>query len=198
MVSIHDKPRFPFRALMLDPARHFLKVADLKKYIDAMALYKFNALHLHLSDDQGWRVEIKSLPKLTEISSLRKETDGDGIPHKGYYTQNELREVVKYAQERNVEIIPEIDVPGHNVAALAAYPELSCDQQPLEVSTIAGVSKELLCAGNEHVYEFYEKIIAELTSIFPSKKFHIGGDEAPLDKWKKCDKCQSINSKTSI
>lgn len=191
MVFIHDKPRFPFRALMLDPARHFLKVADLKKYIDAMARYKFNALHLHLSDDQGWRVEIKSLPKLAEISSIRKETDGDGIVHKGYYTQEQLKELVKYAQERNVEIIPEIDVPGHNVAALAAYPELSCDQQPLQVSTIAGVSKELLCAGNEKVYEFYEKIIAELTSIFPSKKFHIGGDEAPLDKWKKCSHCQS-------
>lgn len=190
-VSIHDKPRFPYRALMLDPARHFLNVADLKKYIDAMALYKFNALHLHLSDDQGWRVEIKSLPKLAEMSSIRKEMDGDGKVHKGHYTQEQLKELVKYAQERNVEIVPEIDVPGHNVAALAAYPALSCDQQPMQVSTISGVSKELLCAGNEEVYEFYEKIVAELAAVFPSKKFHIGGDEAPLDKWKKCVRCQS-------
>lgn len=197
-VSIHDKPRFPFRALMLDPARHFLNVADLKKYIDAMSLYKYNALHLHLSDDQGWRVEIKSLPKLAEISAIRKEMDGDGKPHQGYYTQEQLKDIVKYAQERNIEIIPEIDVPGHNVAALAAYPELSCEQQSMQVSTIAGVSKELLCAGNEKVYEFYEKVIAELAEVFPSKKFHIGGDEAPLDKWKKCPRCQSQIQKQQL
>ncbi len=189
-VKIDDKPRFKYRALMLDPARHFLPVDDVKKYIDVMAMYKFNHLHLHLSDDQGWRVEIKKYPKLTEIGSFRPQTEGDGIPHSGFYKQEELKELVAYAKDRKITIIPEIDVPGHNLAAVAAYPELTCFEGEYKVMTVPGVSKDLLCGGNEQVFEFLDDVFGELSEIFPSDKFHIGGDEAPLDHWKECPKCK--------
>jgi hexosaminidase len=191
-VSIHDRPRFPFRALMLDPARHFLTVPELESYIDAMAMYKYNRLHLHLTDDQGWRVEINSLPQLTQIGSVRSETQGDGKVHKGYYTQEQLKYVVQYAADRHIEIIPEVDIPGHSIAALAAFPRLSCNQKLLKVATTLGASKELLCAGNQQVYDFFEIIIEELAPIFPSKHFHIGGDEVSLDSWHKCQRCQRV------
>lgn len=194
-VEIVDKPRFEYRALMLDPARHFMPVGDVKRYIDEMARFKFNYLHMHLSDDQGWRVEIKKYPLLTKIGSVRAETDGNKKEHKGFYTQQELVELVNYAKERHIEIIPEIDVPGHSVAAIAAYPFLTCKDTTLNVRTTAGVSTDLLCAGNEKVFEMYTDIFNELCSIFPSKYFHLGGDEAPLDNWKTCPKCQSIKSK---
>lgn len=190
-VKIVDRPRFEYRALMLDPARHFIPLKDIKRYMDQMAKFKFNVLHLHLSDDQGWRIEIKKYPLLTEIGSKRKETDGDKRPHGGFYTQEQMKELIAYAAERHIEIVPEIDVPGHSVAAIAAYPWLTCFE-PVEVRTTAGVSKDLLCAGNEKVYEFYSDVLDELCVLFPSSKFHLGGDEAPLDHWKQCEKCQAF------
>ncbi len=190
-VFIDDEPRYSFRALMLDPARHFLPLDGLKSYIDVMSQYKFNRLHLHLSDDQGWRIEIKGYPKLTEIGSVRQETDGDGKPHGGFYSQDEMKELVAYAADRQVTIIPEIDVPGHSVAAIAAYPYLTCfEDEKLNVRTTPGVSKDLLCAGNDSVFVFLDNVITELSAIFPGEEFHIGGDEAPLDHWKTCPKCK--------
>jgi len=189
-VLIKDQPRYPYRALMLDPARHFLPVNDLKRYVDVMAQYKFNRLHLHLSDDQGWRIEIKKYPKLMEIGSVRSETDGDGKPHSGFYTQQDMKALVAYAAQRHVSIIPEIDIPGHSVAAIASYPYLTCFEGQLEVRTTPGVSKDLLCGGNDEVFRFLDDVIDELAQVFPGEEFHIGGDEAPLDHWKKCPKCQ--------
>lgn len=190
-VKIIDRPRFEYRALMLDPARHFIAIKDIKRYIDQMAKFKFNVLHLHLTDDQGWRIEIKKYPLLTEIGSKRKETDGDKKSHAGFYTQEQMKELISYAAERHIEIVPEVDVPGHSVAAIAAYPWLTCFN-PVEVRTTAGVSKDLLCAGNEKVYEFYTDVLGELCDLFPSSKFHLGGDEAPLEHWKRCEKCQAF------
>ncbi|MDN5202248.1 beta-N-acetylhexosaminidase [Fulvivirgaceae bacterium BMA10] len=191
-IKIHDQPRFGYRALMLDPARHFLPIKDLKKYIDIMAFYKFNKLHLHLTDDQGWRIEIKQYPKLTEIGSRRKETDGDGKAHEGFYTQEQLRELVAYARTKFIDVIPEVDMPGHSLAVLASYPDLACFPGEFEVRTTPGVAKDLVCAGSEDVYSFYDAIIGELASVFPYPKIHIGGDEAPTDHWEKCSQCQGI------
>lgn len=190
-IEITDAPRFDYRGIMVDPARHFIPVAGLKRVVDAMARYKLNKLHLHLSDDQGWRVEIKAYPRLTAVGAVRRETEGDGVPHRGFYTQAELRELVAYAAARQVEIIPEIDVPGHSVAAVSAYPELSCRGEAIEVRTTPGVSLDLLCAGNDRAVGFYQTVIAELADIFPSKRFHLGGDEAPTDRWNECPKCQT-------
>ncbi|MBS2212665.1 beta-N-acetylhexosaminidase [Carboxylicivirga mesophila] len=187
---IHDRPRFAYRALMLDPARHFLSVDDIKRYIDVMAMYKFNHLHLHLSDDQGWRVEIEKYPLLVQKGSFREETDGDGKPHSGYYKKDELKELVAYAQERYITIVPELDVPGHSVAALSAYPEFTCFPKALKVRTTPGVSKDLFCAGNDKTFTFLRDVISEMAEVFPSDKFHLGGDEAPLDHWKECSRCQ--------
>ncbi|MBR8535888.1 beta-N-acetylhexosaminidase [Carboxylicivirga sediminis] len=189
-VKIIDKPKYEYRALMLDPARHFLKLEGLKQYVDVMAKYKYNRLHLHLSDDQGWRIEVKKYPLLTELGSVRKETEGDGVPHSGFYSQQDMKELVAYAAKRHVTIIPEIDVPGHSVAAIVAYPHLTCFDEELEVRTTPGVSKNLLCAGNDEVFTFLDDVIAELAEVFPGDEFHIGGDEAPLDHWKECPKCQ--------
>ncbi|MEG0724499.1 MAG: beta-N-acetylhexosaminidase [Mucinivorans sp.] len=189
---INDSPRYAYRALMLDPARHFITIDNLKRYITLMARYKYNTLHLHLSDDQGFRVEIKAYPQLTKIGSRRTETEGNGVPHGGFYTQRELKDLVAFASDHFVEIIPEIDVPGHSVAAIAAYPYLTCRDTLLQVRTEIGVSKDLLCAGNERVFGMYDTIIDELCRIFPSRKFHLGGDEAPLDHWSQCPKCQKV------
>lgn len=193
-IEIEDSPRYTYRGMMLDPARHFFPAEDVKAYIDAISRYKFNALHFHLSDDQGWRVEIKQYPQLAKIGGKRFETEGDGKVHQGYYTQEQLKDIVRYAAERYVEVIPEIDVPGHSVAAIAAYPELTCRDTLLDVRTEIGVSEDLLCAGNEKVFEMYGNIFDELCDIFPSSKIHIGGDEAPLTNWKSCPKCQKIKS----
>lgn len=191
-VTVEDSPRFSYRALMLDPARHFLPVADVKRFIDAMAMYKFNVLHFHLTDDQGWRVEIRKYPRLTEIGSTRAETDGDGKPHGGYYTQEQLRELVAYAADRHITIVPEFDIPGHSVAAVVSYPWLSCRAvDTLQVRTTAGVSPDLLCAGNDSTVTFIQDILREMCDIFPSPMFHIGGDEAPLDRWGECPKCRA-------
>jgi hexosaminidase len=191
-LSIKDAPRYPFRALMLDPARHFLPIEDIKKYVEVMSQYKFNKLHLHLTDDQGWRIEINGYEKLTSIGSIREETDGDGLKHEGYYTQKELKELVAFAKDRFVEIIPELDMPGHSDAILAGYPEYTCFEGHYKVRTIPGVSENLMCAGNPKIYEFYNDIIAQIANIFPYPEIHIGGDEAPTIHWEKCKKCQKL------
>lgn len=196
-VEIKDFPRFAYRGMMLDVSRHFSSADFVKKYIDLLALHNINTLHLHLTEDQGWRIEIKKYPKLNEIGSYRKETicdfitgKYDGIPHGGYYTQDELRDIVRYAQERYIEIIPEVDLPGHMLAALASYPELGCTGGPYEVATKWGIFSDVLCAGNENIYQFLEDVLTEVIDIFPSRYIHIGGDECLKDKWKKCPKCQ--------
>lgn len=190
-VTIDDAPLLEYRGLMLDPARHFIPCDELKRYIEIMAQYKFNHLHLHLSDDQGWRVEIKGLPLLTSVGSIRKGTAKSTLPESGFYTQDELKALVKYAESRGVTIVPEIDMPGHSVAAIAGYPELSCEGKQIEVRTTPGVSEQLLCIGNEKVFDYLECVIEEFITIFPDAKFHLGGDEAPFDCWKNCPRCQA-------
>ena len=185
---IKDKPRYPWRGLMVDPARHFIPLADLKKFADLMAYYKFNKLHLHLTDNQGWRLPVPGYPRLKSVASKRAETFGDGIPHEGMYTREELKELVAYCAERGIEVIPEIDVPGHNEALAAAYPEFFCFPKPdMKVRTVAGNSKELVCPQKPEVWKFYAAVFDVLKDIFPSKIVHLGGDEAPLEKtWQKC------------
>ncbi len=198
--EVVDYPRFGYRGMHLDIARHFQDVDFIKKYIDILALHNINTFHWHLVDDQGWRVEIKKYPLLTTISTTRKETvigrnSGvwDGKPYgKGmYYTQEQLREVVAYAAERHIDIIPEIDMPGHMVAVLAAYPELGCTGGPYDVWTIWGVSEDLLCAGNDKAVQFCKDVLDEIVEIFPYEYIHMGGDECPKVRWEACPKCQA-------
>ena len=197
-VTITDAPRFGYRGMMLDVSRHFMPADSVKCYIDMLALHNVNRLHFHLTDDQGWRIEIKKYPKLTEIGSKRKETvigrnSGvyDGKPYSGYYTQDELRDLVNYAQDRFITIVPEIDLPGHQQAALSSYPELGCTGGPYEVWTQWGVSDNVICAGNDQAMQFLEDVLAEVIAIFPSEYIHIGGDECPKTVWEKCPKCQA-------
>jgi hexosaminidase len=188
-LEIFDKPRFEWRGLNLDCGRHFMTKDFIKRYIDILASYKFNKFHWHLTEDQGWRIEIKKYPKLTEIGAWRKEADG--TIYGGFYTQNEIKEIVEYAKSRYITIIPEIEMPGHCLASLASYPENSCTGGPFEVGTQWGVMKDVYCAGNEKTYEFLENILTEVIALFPSEYIHIGGDEAPKDRWKECPKCQA-------
>ena len=204
-VEINDAPRFGYRGAHFDTSRHFFTVDEVKTYIDMMALHNINRLHWHLTDDQGWRIEIKKYPRLTEIGSIRKETgigasrtEFDGKPYGGFYTQDEIREIVKYAQERYVTVIPEIDLPGHMLAALAAYPELGCTGGPYEVACHWGVFPDVLCLGNEKTYEFLEGVLSEVIELFPSKYIHIGGDEAPRTRWEMCPKCQGLAKKEGL
>ena len=199
-VTLVDYPRFGWRGIMLDSARHFFTIADIKKFIDTLAMHKFNVFHWHLTEDQGWRIEILRYPKLTSVGAWRSETLAghynhskayDGRPHGGFYTQDELREVVAYAAARHVTVLPEIEMPGHSQAALAAYPELSCNGQPLEVFRTFGVNPEVYCAGNDQTIAFVQNVLEEVLSIFPSVYIHIGGDECPKDRWKTCPKCQA-------
>ena len=197
-VTITDAPRFDYRGMMLDVSRHFMPADSVKCYIDMLALHNVNRLHFHLTDDQGWRIEIKKYPKLTEIGSKREETvigrnSGvyDGKPYSGYYTQDELRDLVNYAQDRFITIVPEIDLPGHQQAALSSYPELGCTGGPYEVWTQWGVSDNVICAGNDQAMQFLEDVLAEVIAIFPSEYIHIGGDECPKTVWEKCPKCQA-------
>jgi hexosaminidase len=183
---------------MLDVARHYQPVAFVKKFIDLLAMHNINRFHWHLTEDQGWRIEIKQYPKLTELGSMRKETvignnspEYDGKPHGGFYTQEEIREIVAYAQERYVTTIPEIDLPGHMMAALTGYPEFGCTGGPYEVATSWGVFDEVLCAGNEGTYTFLENILTEVMEMFPAEYIHIGGDEVPKVRWEECPKCQA-------
>lgn len=197
-VQIDDFPRFAYRGAHFDVARHFFTLDEVKTYIDMMALHNMNRLHWHLTEDQGWRLEIKKYPRLTEIGSKRKETmvgknfdKFDGTPYGGFYTQEEAREIVAYAAERYITVIPEIDLPGHMQAALAAYPELGCTGGPYEVWTKWGVSEEVLCAGNDLTLQFINDVLAEVIDIFPSEYIHIGGDECPKVRWESCPKCQA-------
>lgn len=196
-VEISDYPRFGWRGLMLDVGRYFYSVDFIKEYIDNIAMHKMNTFHWHLTEDHGWRIEIKQYPKLTEIGAWRDGTqfsrfqgDINKNPHGGFYTQDQIREVVKYAQERYITIIPEIEMPGHATAALSAYPELSCTGGPFIIPDHWGIQKEIFCAGNEQTFEFLENVLAEVADLFPSPIIHIGGDEAPKDRWKACAKCQ--------
>lgn len=197
-VEINDYPRFSYRGAHFDVSRHFFPTDSVKKFIDMLALHNINRLHWHISDDQGWRIEIKKHPKLTEIGSKRKETvighnsgKYDGIPYGGFYTQEEAKEIVAYAQDRNIIVVPEIDMPGHMLAALTAYPELGCTGGPYEVWPEWGVSEEVLCAGNDKTYEFIDDVLAEIIEIFPSEYIHVGGDECPKVRWTTCPKCQA-------
>ncbi|WP_367914209.1 beta-N-acetylhexosaminidase [Leadbetterella sp. DM7] len=198
-VSIKDEPRFAYRGLHLDVGRHMFPLSFIKKYIDILATYKMNVFHWHLTDDQGWRLEIKKYPKLTEIGGFRKQTlignykkdgDYDATPYGGFYTQDQAREVVAYAKERFITVIPEIEMPGHALAALQAYPELGCSGGPYEAAQTWGVFDDVFCAGKDHTFEFLQDVLDEVITIFPSNYIHIGGDECPKAEWKKCPHCQ--------
>jgi hexosaminidase len=195
-VSIKDAPRFQWRGYMLDEGRHFHGKATVLRALDLMALQKLNVFHWHLTDNQGWRIDIKRYPKLTEIGSVRQGTTKwlvgkhDGVPHSGYYTQEEIKEIVAYAAQRHITIVPEIEMPGHSKAALAAYPELSCLGSPTEVATRFGPTWDVFCPGKESVFTFLENVLDEVMALFPSPFIHIGGDEVLKRRWKKCPDCQ--------
>ena len=197
-VEITDKPRFGWRGMMLDVGRYFYSVDFIKKYIDYLAMHKMNTFHWHLTEDHGWRIEIKKYPKLTQIGAWREATQYDRAtsqidqnPHGGYYTQVQIREVVAYANDRFVNIIPEIEMPGHTLAALVAYPELSCTGGPFKMPIFWNIQKDVYCAGNEQTFQFLEDVLTEVADLFPSPVIHIGGDECPKDRWKLCPKCQA-------
>lgn len=187
-VSIKDAPRFGYRGIMLDPCRHFMPVENVKKYVDVLSLFKMNRMHWHLTDDQGWRIEIKKYPKLTEIAS--KRIDGEGTEHSGYYTQEEIKEIVKYAADRFITVVPELELPGHEMAAIAAYPNLSCKGEQGTPRVIWGVEDIVMCPGKEDMFTFLQDVIDEMVPLFPSEYFHIGGDECPKISWKNCPLCQ--------
>ncbi len=197
-VNISDAPRFAYRGLHLDCGRHFFDIAFIKKYIDFIAMYKLNTFHWHLTEDQGWRIEIKKYPKLTEVGAWRDGTiigrypgkGNDSTKHGGYYTQEQIKEIVKYAADRYITVIPEIEMPGHSMAALASYPELGCTGGPYAVQQTWGVFDDVYCAGNEKTFSFLQDVLDEVMDLFPSKYIHIGGDECPKTRWKTCPKCQ--------
>mgnify|MGYP000072651749 FL=1 len=196
--TVTDFPRFRYRGFMIDVGRHFFPVSYLKQMIDLMALHNINYFHWHLTEDQGWRIEIKKYPKLTEIGSKRDSTiidwetkKFDGKPHSGFYTQDEAREIVRYAADRFITVVPEIDLPGHTTAALASYPELGCTGGPYKVLCSFGVFPDVLCAGNDQTLQFTKDVLYEIMDIFPSEYIHIGGDECPKSRWEKCPKCQA-------
>ncbi len=187
-LTIEDSPRFPWRGVNLDCARHFMPVEYIKRTIDILALYRMNILHLHLTDDQGWRLEIRKYPKLTEIGAWRR--DGRGGRYGGFYTQEEMRGIVAYASKRHIVVVPEIEMPGHCQAALAAYPELSCTGGPFPVSARWGVHREAFCAEKEETFRFIEDVLDEVMTIFPSPHIHVGGDECLMLRWRHCPLCQ--------
>jgi len=187
-VSVQDRPRFDYRGILLDPCRHFMSVEDVKKNLDVLALFKINRMHWHLTDDQGWRIEIKKYPLLTEVGSKRIE--GEGYEYGGFYTQDEIKEIVAYAAERFITVVPEIEVPGHEMAAISAYPQLSCVHGAYTPRIIWGVEDIVLCAGKEDVFEFFDDVFREVAELFPGEYVHIGGDECPKSEWKKCPLCQ--------
>jgi hexosaminidase len=201
-VHIEDQPRFRWRGLMLDVSRHFFTKQEVEQLLDAMAWHKMNVFHWHLVDDQGWRIEIKKYPRLTEVGAWRKAV-GFGLDatsttaygpdgrYGGYYTQDDIREVVAYAQARHIEIVPEIEMPGHSSAALMAYPQFSCTGGPFTTDLPGGVFDGVYCVGNEDSYAFIDDILTEVCALFPGPYIHIGGDEVPVDNWKKCPKCQA-------
>ncbi|GJM26676.1 MAG: hypothetical protein DHS20C16_30910 [Phycisphaerae bacterium] len=186
-MRVTDEPRFGWRGMHLDVSRHFFSVDDIKRYLDLLAAFKFNVFHWHLTDDQGWRIEIKRYPKLTSVGAKRNDGKPSGS---GYYTQKQIRDIIDYARQRHIEVIPEIDLPGHTQAVLAAYPELSCTGGPFEVSLKTGIHKDVLCVGNEKTFEFVTGVLDEIADVFESPYIHLGGDECPTDRWKECAKCQ--------
>lgn len=200
LLTITDFPRFSWRGLHLDVCRHFFPIDFIKRYIDLMAHYKFNTFHWHLTEDQGWRIEIKKYPKLQDIAAFRKETlighysdqphKFDGQRYGGYYTQEEIKEVVAYAKQRHITIVPEIEMPGHALAALSAYPELGCTGGPYEAATLWGVFDDVFCAGKESTFTFLENVLDEVITLFPGEYIHVGGDECPKARWKACANCQ--------
>ncbi len=187
-LKIQDRPRYSWRGMHLDVCRHFIPADYVKRYIDLMALHKMNIFHWHLTEDQGWRIEIKKYPKLTEVAAWRLQ---DGKRYGGFYTQDEIRDVVAYAADRFITVVPEIEMPGHALAALAAYPEYSCTGGPFEVSTTWGIFEDVYCPGNDATFTFLEDILAETLALFPSEFIHVGGDECPKVRWKACPKCQA-------
>lgn len=196
--KVEASPRFAYRGMMLDCARHFFPAKFVKEYIDLIALHNMNRLHWHISDDQGWRFSVPGYPRLAEVGSKRAQTVTghnseleDGVPYGGYYTDDEIRDIVKYAAERYVTIVPEVDMPGHMMAALAAYPELGCTGGPYKTGEFWGVYRDILCAGNEKVYTFIEKTLDHICDLFPGQYIHIGGDESPRVRWENCPKCQA-------
>lgn len=195
---IRDEPRFAWRGMHLDCSRHFWQIDEIKRYLDVMAMYKLNRFHWHLTDDQGWRIEIRSYPLLSQIACWREGTmvghdfsSNDGIRYGGYYTQEQIREIVDYAAVRGITVVPEIDLPGHMLAALSAYPELGCTGGPYAAWTKWGVSDQVLCAGKESTFAFLEAVLSEVAALFPGEYIHIGGDECPKDEWKRCPDCQA-------
>ena len=198
--TINDYPRFAYRGMMLDVSRHFFPVDSVKTYLDILALHNQNTFHWHLSDDQGWRIEIKKYPRLTEFGSKRTGTVignnsdvDDEMPYGGFYTQEEIREIVEYARERYITVIPEIDMPGHMLAALACLPELGCTGGPYQVGHKWGVYNDVLCVGNQKTFEFVKNVLNEVITLFPSEYIHIGGDETPTLRWEHCPKCKALN-----
>ena len=196
--DIADSPRFAYRGVLIDSGRHFWSAEEIKKCLDVMAIYKINRFHWHLTEDQGWRIEIKKYPRLTEVGSIRKETEvahwRDSLDHKeykGFYTQKEIRDVVAHASRLGITVIPEVDLPGHMLSALTAYPELGCTGGPYEVATTWGVKKDVLCVGQEKTFEFLEDVLTEVMDLFPSEYINIGGDECPKVRWEECPRCQA-------
>ena len=199
-VTIADKPRYDWRGMMLDVGRHFYTVDFVKQFIDYLAMHKMNSFHWHLTEDQGWRIEIKKYPNLTKTGAWREGTmigaystnpKYDTVRSGGFYTQDQIRDVVAYAKDRYVNVVPEIEMPGHALAALAAYPELSCTGGPFKVGKIWGVYDDVYCAGNEETFKFLENVLTEVAALFPGPIIHIGGDESPKTRWKLCPKCQA-------
>jgi len=206
VVFISDYPRYAWRGMHLDVCRHFFTKEEVEKYIDYLALYKFNVFHWHLTDDQGWRIQIKKYPLLTDIGSKRKQTvighnsdsaKYDGTPYGGFYTQEEIKEVVSYAAERHITIVPEIEMPGHSLAAIASYPQLSCTGGPFEVGTTWGVFDDVYCP-KEETFKFLEDVLDEVCELFPGTYIHIGGDECQKTRWKKCVQCQGLMKKEGL
>lgn len=204
-VVINDAPRFAYRGMHLDCSRHFFSADFVKQYIDMLALHNMNRFHWHLTEDQGWNIEIKKYPRLTEVGAWRSGTTvgrnsdvDDHVRYGGFYTQDQVRDIVKYAADRYITIIPEIDMPGHMLAALAAYPELGCTGGPYEVGHYWGVYRDILCGGNPKTYQFIKDVLDEICDLFPSEYIHIGGDEAPKTRWEKCPKCQQMISDKGI
>ncbi|MEJ7736868.1 MAG: family 20 glycosylhydrolase [Chitinophagaceae bacterium] len=200
-MEVADQPRFGWRGMMLDVGRHFYPIDFVKKFIDYLAMYKMNSFHWHLTEDQGWRIQIKKYPKLTQVAAWREGTligaytrdnqKFDNMRYGGFYTQDQIREVVAYAKERYINVVPEIEMPGHAVAALTAYPELSCTGGPFKVAQTWGVFDDVYCAGNEATFTFLQDVLSEVVELFPGKLIHIGGDESPKTRWKACPKCQA-------
>ena len=199
-VLIEDRPRFRWRGMLLDVGRHMFPADFIKRYIVIIAAHKMNVFHWHLTEDQGWRIPIKKYPKLKDIAAWRKETlvghyrdkphQFDGKPYGGFYTEEEIKDIIAYASDRSVTIVPEIEMPGHATAALSAYPQLSCTGGPHEAETVWGVHKEVFCAGNEETFDFLENVLEEVSQLFPGPYIHIGGDECPKTRWAECEKCQ--------